>query len=213
MINIIVFVDWDNTLLPTYALQNDKYYFKNGNLSNITLLQLQNLEEIILKFFDTICNICNKSDLFIITNAESSWVNFSAKIYLPIFYDKFLKLNEQNLISAQDLHSDEYPDDIEKWKYQVFKTIIDNFIEKNKITNVKLSVISIADGDLEYNIMEKIINKKNNILVKKIKLTKQSSIINLIKQIDILNKNFVEIVNKEENLNIKLVIKNDKKKN
>lgn len=197
MTHIIIFVDWDNTLLPTNLLTNDSHYFKYGVISDDMLKQLAQLEKSVETLLDS---ILAQANLFIVTNAELNWVNLSAQTYFPKLYKK---LGNYKIISARDLHCDKFPKNIAKWKYEVFKQIIDKI---KKDSNMKVHVVNIADGDLEYDAIKLLFKLHQNFYIKNVQIIEQSSISKLKKQLDLINTNLDTIVKHNGDLTVKLKI-------
>lgn len=196
MINIIVFVDWDNTLLPTQALMNDEHFFKYGTMSEVMKKQLGQLEEVIINLLD---EIKSKSNLFVITNATINWVIMSTKTYFPKLNEK---LGQYNVISAQDLHKDKYPKNIIKWKYESFKQIIDDIQTKLSQEN-NVHLISIADGEIEGLAID-MLRENEKLFIKKIIILPNSPINRLRRQLLVIRENLNHILTYEGNMNIKM---------
>lgn len=212
MTNIVVFIDWDNTLLPTQILLNNSHYFKHGKISDRDQKELTEMDEIVISLLE---NLKSKSILFIITNADINWINLSTKTYYPKFYKQF---SHYKIISAQDLHKDKFPKDTIKWKYETFKQILDNIkqittlksdlvpTEKESNTDVKLHVISIADGEQEKTVIDML--KKDYVAhFKNIQIASCSSISILKKQLILINNKMDDIIKHSGDINIKLVTK------
>lgn len=202
----IIFSDWDNTLMPSYALSHNSYYFKYGNINESMKASLSELENIILNMFDKCSD--KKIDIYIITNATIEWVILSCEMYFPKL---FKNIDSYKIISARTLYESIYPEGCYKWKYEAFKSCVNEY---NNLSS--LHIISIADGDMEKNITKDITNNEKDIfdgknikkyISKTIELCINPSITQLKKQLQLIIDKFEYIVTHNENLEISLIAK------
>ncbi len=173
----IIVLDYDNTLFPTLYFksllknvpQDNIYcnYFNNKNetellnlikeddvsseklIVTVPIVSVFNKLDIILESF--ILKLLEIGKIFIITAANSSWVNMTAKDFLPKFYSLISKMT---LLSAKDLYESKYPighdleSTISKWKYTTMVDYILPLCRNERVNNI----ISIGDtySDMEY---------------------------------------------------------------
>lgn len=200
MVNIVIFVDYDDTLLPTQLLLKDKYFFKFGKIAENTREELIKLEETVIKLLDNL-NSKSNSNTYVVTNAEMNWVNESTRLYFP---DMYKILNNYKIISASDLFGKKFPKSMTKWKFEVFKQIIDKIKESNDFDHTStLHLISISDGKCENEAVD-MFGKDDTMFFKKITTFKNNSIESLKKQLDLINDKIDYVIDHDGDMNIKL---------
>jgi hypothetical protein len=206
--NSIIIFDWDDTLFPTYHLNN------NNIIGNIIPSDFQDnlniLSNIIINILDNALTLAN---VIIITNAQYEWIDYSSNIYLPQIYEY---LNSKNIekISARDYCNDnlliddkiidnyfEYYDLYSSagesllWKKITFQ----NYFINNKFYN---NIISIGDSECERFGLLNIKLDDDNIFRKSFKLNEKPNISLIIKELEYITKNLNVIVNYDGNLDI-----------
>ena len=94
--NSIIILDWDDTLLPTSFLSP-------GGIFNLDIKLSKNDSEKLAKIEKEVSNLLNsaieKGEVFIITNADKGWVEFSASKFYPSIIGILSKIK---IISARE---------------------------------------------------------------------------------------------------------------
>lgn len=193
----ISIIDWDNTLMPVYHICNEPHYFKTGYASDETKRKMIELEIIIIKM---ITELMKTTKVSIITNANLKWVHMSSSLYFP---ELSKMLSEIEIISARDEYGDKYPYNPKKWKYESFK----KYIDKEKNNESKFFVISIADGEIEKNVLKQMSNEYDNFFIKVIELPINESVNHIIKELNIVINKMEHILTHDGNMHLKLAIK------
>lgn len=192
----ISIIDWDNTLMPVYHICNDQHYFKTGSASEETKKKMLELEIIIIKM---ISELMKTTKVSIITNANLKWVYISSNLYFPELSKILPKIE---IISARDEYAEVYPHNPKKWKYESFK----KYIDKEKNDKSKFFVISIADGEIEKNVLKQMSKEYDNFFTKVVELPINESINHIIKELNTVNNKIEHILNHENNLYLKLTV-------
>ena len=191
--NSIIIFDWDDTLLPTSFLSP-------GGSFNSDLKLTKSDRETLLKIEKEVFNLLNtaisKGDVYIITNAEKGWVEFSIKkIYpsiLPI-------LPELKIISAREKFGNIFPGNYKKWKIRTFLNLLKN-VNLNLVTNL----ICIGDSFFEIEAGRILASKFKEAFIKTIKFKESPKLNDLLKELSVVNKQFITIYNTIRNMKIKI---------
>lgn len=180
--------DWDDTLLCTSFL---KAYDKN-----LPLPLAQCLETIANAAKELLLQSLQLGYTFIITNARTTWVENTAKEYLP---ELLPVLQNVSIISARSAHEIEYPD-VAQWKIQAFFELAQS-IELEKMTDL----IVVGDSYFEIDAaMAVYVSSPQSLRVKTVKLYTKPSPEELMKQLQALTRNLRSIVDMDRSVNINL---------
>ena len=203
--NSIIFFDWDDTLLCSSFLSKIGLFDDEQTIKiNLKLIkdQLSKLEENVFKVLSISVKL---GDTFIITNASEGWVESSAKKYLPNIIKLF---NKVKIISARTAYENQFPNDNKLWKLAVFRDIA-NFYNKNIVTNI----ISFGDSNIENDAAVKVSSLFKECFIKTIKLKDNPKIEDMIKQLDLISKQFDYIHSATRNIFLSVEKKGSGKKN
>jgi hypothetical protein len=187
--NIIIF-DWDDTLMCTNYL---KPY--NG----LTILSSQfkeKLKELDFYSYNILLKAINNGDTYIVTNAESSWVTYSANTYYPLTAKL---LSNIKIISARERFQKKFPKSLKEWKNQAFIEICKNY-DNELLTNI----VSVGDSEFEMNAGLMIGKLFTHSYTKVIKFKENPSLEMLIKQLKLTHEQFNTALNSVKNLIIKV---------
>eukprot|EP01083_Nonionella_stella_P153961 495389_1 len=139
----IIIFDWDDTLLPSYHLQELGLRPRSNYKSNHqpTILSerdksmicesLKKLEQIINVLLVSALDTAGYGNVFVVTNAEEGWVELSCSTFIPNIRKM---LSKCRVISARSLFEHQCPSTIE-WKRRAFKMILDQVL--NTSVNIK----------------------------------------------------------------------------
>ena len=197
--NTLFIFDWDDTLFFTTHLSPSKenlFLYINSKEK-----KMMNTIEFYIK--EILNKALNKGTVLIITNSSEGWVEACVKFYYP---NLIPILKNVNIISARKLYSDKYPGEPLTWKVKAFNDLRNKFnFEKCHITNI----ISIGDDNNEIIAAQKLGEKINKSIVKTIKFREEPNLQELIKQLMLINDEFLRIYKYPKSLNIQV----EKKKN
>ncbi|MDD9950581.1 MAG: hypothetical protein OXT67_03355 [Zetaproteobacteria bacterium] len=175
---VVTVFDWDDTLFPTTAfLQHG-----GGELSfTERVLKLSSTEKEQLRKLDRLAtSLVNKAalqgEVYLITNADKSWVRKSGQVLLPQLWQLLLQL-EIPIISARKSGLQSFPNAPHQWKAPVF-------VESIMLGDTQAAdLVSLGDKDgdrdaaHELQISQPTVNK-----VKTVKLSENPSLEQLIAQ-------------------------------
>lgn len=212
LINLFI-IDWDDTLFPTSWINKNSIDFNKPNTYSEYKLYFIELDKTISSLLESLHNI---SDIWIVTNASIKWIK-SCLIVLNQTRNIIVK-NNIRIVSARDTYSHNNSSPTE-WKILTFQDIIEDIltkISKNMKLNTYINIISIGDAMYEYNalmnldiFLKSFIANKNkcktnfNYLLKNIKFIEKPEFDLIIDQIQVLDKNKHDIINKLEFIDLK----------
>lgn len=196
--NSIIILDWDDTLLPTSFLSP-------GGIFNLDIKLSKNDSEKLAKIEKEVSNLLNsaieKGEVFIITNADKGWVEFSANKFYPSIIGILSKIK---IISAREEYGNVFPGDSAKWKIQTFLDL-QKYINLNLITNL----LCFGDSIIEIKAGKILASKFREAFIKTIKFKEAPKLDDLFKQLNLVNQQFNFIYSSVKNLTIKV----EKKRN
>ena len=191
----LIILDWDDTILPTYWLEINKFSFIN---SSDDLVYYQ---ECCYNFFN---EIIKNGHVIIITNAEKGWVEKTCQIHLPKIWPIVSTLK---IISAKTTYI-ETINCQSKWKELAFKNEIELYIKDNP--NILKNLISFGDSHYErsaiLNVHKEIKDFAIDYYIKSVKFADQPTLELLILQLDIITTNIKNIVDENSSLDLMLII-------
>ena len=112
--NSIIIFDWDDTLLPTTFLESKGIFESVIEFTKFEKQKLTEIEDIILQLLTL---AVDKGDVYIITNADKGWVEYSSRIFYPSLSYILKKIK---IISAKSKFQEKFPDravDLEAFLY------------------------------------------------------------------------------------------------
>lgn len=171
--NTLTIMDWDDTLFPTsWVVKNEIDLTTDKDIQKymIVFSRLDSLLVDVLHKFISVGNVA------IVTNASTRWIAISCEV-LP--NTKRLLNDKVKLISARDLHQNNFPDNIHMWKKITFKDHADHYKH----------VISIGDADYEFNALIGLYSCRHKKYLKTIRFLSSPTFEAIIDQLTVLNKN------------------------
>lgn len=213
----IFIIDWDDTLFPTSWINKNSIDFNQSNTYKEYKVYFLELDKTISNLLESLNNV---GDIWIVTNANLKWIK-SCLTILNLTQNTIIK-NNIRIVSARDSYSQNNNSPTE-WKILTFQDIMQdiiNKINKNLKPNTIINIISIGDAMYEYialinldrYIKSYILNKKlpenNNFtyLLKNIKFIEKPEFEVIIEQIQVLDKNKDNIINKLEFIDMKFQV-------
>jgi len=183
----MIIFDWDDTLLCTTAL--DRYDGK----SETTNMYLKKIAETALGILEVAASM---GHTFIITNAQTGWVEHSAKKWAP----KLLPvLKKVQVISARDGFHQTFPHDVDMWKISTFLEVRKSF-DSEVVTNL----IAVGDSHYEMNAAFAMAKEFEYKLVKTIKFQPRPTPAEMLRQLELVAAKFGKIVEASRNMSIVL---------
>lgn len=195
--NSIIILDWDDTLLCTTFLAPNGFYDERVTLSSIQDEQFKTLEENVFLLLSA-CLI--SSDTYIVTNSAPGWVQFSCQKFYPKVFGLLVRIN---VISARELFEKIHAGDMRKWKIETFQLIINKY-RKSLLTNI----MCIGDSFIEMEAGHLMANEFQKAVIKSIKFKEAPKVEELIKQLKLMNKQFMNIFTSLKSLKVTVEKKN-----
>ena len=152
----IIIYDWDDTLLCTT-------YLVQLGLKSVT----SSVKSVIRPLDETSSQLLEKSvesgQVFIITNAEEGWVQYSAQVFMPKTWS-VIKSRQITVISARSCYQQQFPKDCKRWKKEAFKALVKDFK-----TDIVTNLVAIGDSHIEIDAAHVLAKQFDKAIIKTIK--------------------------------------------
>ena len=195
--NSIIIFDWDDTLLCTSYLTKNGLFDDNNQLS---LKDKEKISKLEISVYNLLSIALEKGDVFIITNANLGWVEYSAEKYYPSILSL---LKNVKIISAREEYEYYFPDDPRMWKIQSFLNM-QRMLNLNLVTNI----ICLGDSFIEIEAGKILASKFNQAYIKTVKFREFPKPDELNKQLNLVLNQFNFIYKSIKNLTIRVEKKN-----
>lgn len=197
----IIFIDWDDTLLPTSWLKSQGYEVDKPILKP-ELLNAQ-IEHVYDKVSALLELYRQYGYVYIITNSETGWVDLSISAFAPKLSDIIGGLE---IVSARSTFEPDFPDDPMLWKYLAMRDII--FSHMMDSLEPVIEIVSVGDDMVEREAAMLICKQLVIKTCKTIKLLSRPTSEQLVNQLNLLctDKCVRYIFRTESNLDISLVV-------
>jgi len=153
--SIIIF-DWDDTLLPTT-------YLVTLGLRSVTpsiISVLKPLDESASKLLE---KTADSGKVYIITNAEEGWVQYSSQVFMPKTKE-VIKQRNITIISARSCYQGQFPKDCKRWKKEAFTALT-----KDYDTNIVTNLVCLGDSHIEIDAAHVLAKQFDKAIIKTIK--------------------------------------------
>jgi len=194
----VIFVDWDDTLLCSSYLSGQGLRLDTEiELSNEIARELKDLE-------DRVSSLLKLAKLYghvhVVTNAETGWVQLSAKRYIP---GVLPILDEVTIISARSTYEPFFPESPLKWKFYAFQEKIgDLCLSGHRSKNI----ISFGDSHVEREAVRAVTRGLPNTKTKSVKFAEKPSLDQLKRQLELVTNCFQYIHSHEGDLDLQLTV-------
>jgi len=183
----LLIFDWDDTLLCTS--------FLNAHSKEpLPAVVNQHLRKIASQVKELLSVASQMGQVFIITNAMSGWVEYSAAMWMP---ELLPVLQTMHIISARSKYEPQYPDEVNQWKLNAFLDI-----QQQMNLEVVTNLLSMGDSEFEMDAVHAMGCAFSRPLIKTIKLKQSPTPEQLVKQLELVVPKFQTIVNTGRNLKI-----------
>jgi len=196
----VIFVDWDDTLLCSSYLSGRGLRLDSEIQPSDTILdELKLLEQCVtqlLKIAQTYGNV------HVVTNAETGWVQLSAKKFIP---GVLPLLSDVTVLSARSTYEPMFPDSPLKWKYFAFQDrLVGHF--SHEAQDIFKNIISFGDSHVERQAVRAVTRGFSNINTKSVKFAEKPSMEQLRRQIELVTNCFQYIHSHDGDLDLQLTI-------
>lgn len=192
----VIIFDWDDTLLcgrfPRSRAAVDNLSPETAHLLGSIEVAARELLELALCLGHT----------FIITNAETGWVEDSATVWLPGLLPVLRRIRVISARSQYEARFPGAPKEVAQWKRHTFREVAQEF-DSHMVTNL----VAVGDADFEMDAALAMSKEFSQSVVKTVKLRENPSPLELLKQLELVSKRFVKIVESGRNLKITLTRK------
>jgi len=195
---IVFFFDYDDTLFPTTL----------SRTRTLSEEEKKNLEYTIIK---TISEARKLGSVFIITNAESGWVELCLNRHIPGVLPHLKKVRK--IVSARSRYEQKYPNEPEEWKYRAMDDCLQNTLrspESKTADQLLFHAISFGDSEYERKAVHRVSKNHKQLLTKSVKFIENPTVPQLIKQLDTISSYLQEISKVENNLDLMTTITYEK---
>ena len=191
--NSIIIFDWDDTLLPTSFFTTDGVFNEDMKISADDKAKFLKIEQVVFKLLS---ESIEKGNVYIITNAGTGWVEYSA---LKFYSSISSLLPKIKIISAREEYEKIYPDDTRQWKIQAFLTLLKN-VDVKLVTNI----VCIGDSLFEMEAGRTLASKFTEAFIKTVKFKEAPNLDELLNQLKIVSLQFGTIYSSIKNLTIRV---------
>jgi hypothetical protein len=196
----VIFVDWDDTLLCSSFLSGAGYRLDSVMEGTSTLdKELKDLEASVISLLRLAMSF---GDVHVVTNAETGWVQLSAKKFLPGVVPL---LDRVKVLSARSTYESMFPDSPIKWKYCAFQERL------NADSKSPKNVISFGDSHVEREAIRAVTRGLSNTKTKSVKFAEKPSMEQLRRQLELVVNCFQYIHGHESDLDLQLTVTVNKK--
>jgi hypothetical protein len=193
-----IIFDWDDTLLASSFLSNRGCRLDTdmSGFSDMAPL-LRELETSVISVLELALEY---GQVFIITNAETGWVQLSCEKFIPRVLPLLGKIN---ILSARSTYEPMYPEAPLKWKYYAFHERISSFYSDPKAPK---NVLSFGDSHVEREAVRAVTKLLPNSKTKSVKFAERPSMEQLRRQIELVTNCFRYIHSHDGDLDLQLTV-------
>lgn len=185
----VIIFDWDDTLLCTSFLHRVQIAYMPPSVKTL----LQEIEKRVIALLELALSY---GQTFIITNAENGWVEHSAARYLPGLLPM---LQNVHVVSARSRCIAEYPDEVSQWKTKTFLEV-----QRQLDSQVIANLVSLGDSHFEMDAVVAMGQEFETATIKTVKFQESPSACDLLKQQELVCKEFRRIVENATDLRVAL---------
>jgi len=194
-----IFWDWDDTLLCSSFLSNEGLRLDSEGISDELERQLKELEASVIAVLELSLTY---GEVFVVTNAETGWVQMSAQKFLPGVVPM---LEQVNVLSARSTFEALFPDCPIKWKYCAFVRHLTPLLAN---PTTRKNVLSFGDSHVEREAVRLATRDCESTRTKSVKFAERPSLEQLRRQIELVTKCFESIHRYDGNLDLALTVSN-----
>jgi len=195
--------DWDDTLLATSHLSAAGYRLDQNNRRGEVDQELRKLDCAAQALIELALQ--QTDEVFIITNAESGWVELSSRAWLPSVASL---LNKVTIVSARSTFEAAFPNSPSSWKLNAFQECLLRFRKSQCTTLTAVNIMSFGDSCVEREACRSVASSESHTTAKSVKFAEQPSIEFLRFEIAAIAARFQALVDHEGELDLMLPVMN-----
>eukprot|EP00871_Galdieria_phlegrea_P005112 jgi/Galph1/5601/GphlegSOOS_G4226.1 len=193
----VIILDWDDTLLSSSWLASEG--LKVDDLQAIPEPIRKELEELESHVLSLLYECAKHGIVSIVTNAETGWVELSARKFIPRVYDYIERC--VRVISARSNFEQDYPDSPAEWKEKAFLLELDRL----PVDLQHLNLLVLGDSLNERDAGHAARSFYENSHVKSVKFIERPSIEQLKRQLSLIISSFHYLCDHEGSFDINLI--------
>lgn len=203
-----ILFDWDDTLLGSTCLAGSGLRVdETCPLPHHIAEELALLEKVVISILKEASKL---GHVYLITNAETGWIELSAQRFLPRVLDALNNTgtgHSVRVLSARSTYEDAHPDSPCEWKTQAFVNEMITHDSRFRLNrNRTFNIVSIGDSINERTAAHAIPRRLQNTRIKTIKFVERPSLEQLRKQLDLLLRYLPGICHHSTSFDINLVM-------
>jgi len=193
----VIFVDWDDTLLCSSHLSAQGLRLDSEvEMSKETQRELKELEGSVLSLL-RLAKL--HGEVYVVTNAETGWVQLSAKKFIP---GVLSALDDVKVLSARSTYQTMFPDAPIKWKFCAFQ----ERLGRVSVSETRRNIISFGDSHVEREAVRAVTRGLPNTLTKSVKFAERPSMEQLRRQLELVVSCFQYLVTHDGDLDLQLTV-------
>jgi hypothetical protein len=198
--NTVIFLDWDDTLLPSSFLSG-KGYRLDTEVPKDPEHDAQ-LREVETSSAEALTQALKLGHVHVVTNAETGWVQLSAQKFMPGLVPLLSKVR---VISARSTYEGAHPDAPLKWKFLAMQEALTK-VYGGLETKAAKNVISFGDSHVEREAVRAVTRGVPNVRTKSVKFAERPSLEQLRRQLDLICNCMQYICSHEGDLDLQLTV-------
>jgi hypothetical protein len=194
-----IFFDWDDTLLASSFLWSKGLRLDSEmDSSDIDLSkQLFDLGSVVQFILERAVSF---GKVYVVTNAETGWVQRSAEKFFPHVVPTLSKLE---IVSARSTFESKYPDQPLKWKVCAFESRLKQFLSNGQLNS---NIVSFGDSHVEREAIRTATRGFENNRTKNVKFAERPSIEQLKRQLELISNCLHYICGHDGDLDLQLTV-------
>jgi len=198
---VLVF-DWDDTLLCSSWLASNGLRLDFPDV--IPAATVKQLEALQASVISLLARAKMYGKVMVITNAETGWVEMSAKRFMP---DVLPSLVGVDVFSARTHFESLAPDNPSEWKVHAFHHKISaHYGHRHTSADVRKHVVSFGDSIHERHAIHRTTARMKNAATKSVKFVERPNVEQLKRQVDLVSSCFKDIASHTGDLDLMLTI-------
>lgn len=194
----VIFVDWDDTLLCSSYLSGQGLRLDTDiEPSRDVARELKDLEVSVISLLRLAKMY---GDVHVVTNAETGWVQLSAKKFIP---GVIPLLEEVSVLSARSAYEAMFPESPLKWKFYAFQEKLRDVFTK---AHAAKNIISFGDSHVEREAVRAVTRGLPNTKTKSVKFAEKPSMEQLRRQLELVTNCFQYIHSHDGDLDLQLTV-------
>jgi len=202
----LIFLDWDDTLLPSSFLSSRGFRLDSGPLDATTAAWLAECELSVVKVLRL---AVSQATVCIVTNAEKGWVELSAQKWMPRVHEELtesLSSGSLKIVSARTTYEPRLWNNPLQWKILAFQEELKTRILAGDNPEVAKHIISLGDSHVEREAVRTVTRNLVNTKTKSVKFAERPSIEQLRRQLELVQNCFDYIHGFDGDLDLMLTI-------